>query len=231
MNALDRNAQALVEENYRFAYWVAGRIRAPLGFTQEEWVAECMFCMVRAANAFDATKGRFLSLVYKYVRTHRANLIERGKAKRRGYETKTTSIHDEAEGGGTFPDQVVAPESPDLVELRDLAEWAGNQLTDQERRILAGMAEGKTFTEIGQEFRLSKTTIANQAGKIQHRLAKAFPWETESAPRCEDCSGPVLTRTPAKYCAICIAARRSESMKAYDAKRWAARRNAKGAAV
>jgi predicted RNA-binding protein YlxR (DUF448 family) len=206
----------LVEKNFRLGVWISGQVKKPMDFSHDEWMSECLWCLVRTVQHFDPAKGKFQTLLWRFVKTHKHNIVVKQKTRRRGGKSGFVSIDEEhCQGKVTLEDLLATKEGADQVEAKDFANWVYSQLDCRERRVLEGLVNDDSFAAIGAKIGVSHNAANGMASLVQHKIADQFPWETTSRPKCMECGGPVLTRTKACFCGKCLFKRRTIKQKEY----------------
>jgi len=207
----------LVEKHYKLGIWISGQVKRPMGYSADEWMSECLYCLVRTVQHFDPAKGKFQALLWRFVRTHRHNIITKQESRKRGGHHFFASLQEEhGPDRSKLEDMISSKCCPDLVEFRDFAGWVYNQLDPRERRVLEGLVNDESFSTIGARIGVSNNAANGMASLIQHKIADQFPWETTRQPKCMECSGPILTRTKACFCGKCLYKRRGLQRKHYE---------------
>jgi RNA polymerase sigma factor (sigma-70 family) len=158
---LTAEQQVLVEQNVRLAHAYANSRAIPRGMSPDDWHAECVFQLVRAATTYDPTRGTFATWAYKhmdYVAIHWRNYW--GAV---GRNLHTTSQLSEVMERGLEGESGVSLDSLQRKEVVDqyltLVAVLPDTWQDSVRRICAG----ESYESIGASTGRSRQAIDQEA--------------------------------------------------------------------
>jgi DNA-directed RNA polymerase sigma subunit (sigma70/sigma32) len=165
--------QELVENNIRLAYSGANRIQRPRWLSFDEWEAECLYVLVKAAAHFDFGLGfAFSTYFFRCLYTFRKNLTVRALADVRDIR-RNRALHGENKDGAIMPGREDSHQWIDDEDTRYRLEEIQKKLQANSKiRIVFDMRrEGKTFVEIARHFGCTKQNIEALWRKMLRQFA------------------------------------------------------------
>jgi len=153
--------QELVTNNIRLAYSGANKIQRPRWLSYQEWEAECLFVLCKAAAHFDFEMGfAFSTYFFRCLFTYRKNLTVRALADIRDIR-RNRPLHGKNKDGAIMPGREDSHQWIDDEDTKYRLEQMKEKLkADSKIRVVFDMRrEGKTFTEIARHFNCSKQNI------------------------------------------------------------------------
>jgi RNA polymerase sigma factor (sigma-70 family) len=173
-----KERQALVTQNLRLAYYMAGRYYRRYGGDREELRSEAEYALARAASTYDPALAKFSTYAGFWIRAvldhYRRRRVRRLVNERLWLHESVGDFND------FFLDTVAGPDSTDSFTLaRSDREEAARRLADlvpkeRDRAILVALMEdGATLESVGQRFDLSREAIRQIRNKWVERMRAA----------------------------------------------------------
>jgi N12 class adenine-specific DNA methylase len=169
----------LVTNNLPLAYGIADRFDNTAGSDKEERRSIARQALVKAARAYDATKGEFAAYAGTSVRNAmRDHFHRQGDYAHRNLTTLDAPM--EEGGEDTFKDAIpstgpTAASDAQIEEMKRAVRAAIEELPQGLREVVEGIAAGDTFETIGQrQGGLTKQGIARKAQVAMERMRHAL---------------------------------------------------------
>ena len=173
------NIGELVTNNLPLAYGIADRFDNTAGSDKEERRSIARQALVKAARAYDATKGEFAAYAGTSVRNAmRDHFHRQGDYAHRNLTTLDAPM--EEGGEDTFKDAIpstgpTAASDAQIEEMKRAVRAAIEELPQGLREVVEGIAAGDTFETIGQrQGGLTKQGIARKAQVAMERMRHAL---------------------------------------------------------
>ena len=164
MNMEARNK--LIEDNMSLVYWLIHRYYPT--YSRDEDIVQCgMIGLVRAADIYDETRGKFSSLATTCV----LNEI-RLELKRRRREDGVVSLDSPGNGEENASLMSVVSGTPD-VDV-DVVFLYGSTLNDREKLVLTTVARGSTPSELARQLGLTQQAVSKTYRKALKKIRKAM---------------------------------------------------------
>ena len=155
MSIEERNE--LIEQNMKLVYYVIKR-HYPTFFGDDDLAQVGMIGLIRAADVWDESRGKFMPLAYTCIRNEIRLELKRRYA--RGDMNGDTASLDagvrDTDGDTTLADTMVGDHG---VELSTLAVY-GDCLTNREKFIVERFLLGTRFSDIARELGVSPSGIS-----------------------------------------------------------------------
>lgn len=174
--------QKLIDDNMKYAYYMADKWKTIKGATQEEIIAQAINGLVKAANWYDPSKGSFASYARRTMHNYLGHMNFKQNEK---FAHEVASIDDpigdsEDSGGATLKDKV-ATEEPEAG--YDMSKSEATNIINAEielvkepyKSMLKRWMAGESYRDLQADFKLSFAQIANlvnrEMSNIKQRLA------------------------------------------------------------
>lgn len=207
---LTEYGKAEVQKNLRLAYAMAHKYRAPYGWDQDDWIAECMDVLCLAVARFSPARNLSLStLMDKLVWIRRGNINSVGRSKKSGYLSTTLSIDAPRQGteGPTLLDLCSYTDSGfQSVERSDLVSAVLSRCSSRGVKILEGISQDLALPQIGAGLGFSRQWATQALFDERVKLVEQFPDEVRGSGSCKRCGGVLIvhsSKCKPTYCPPC----------------------------
>ena len=163
---MDRGKQLLIENNMDLVYYTLRKMNVTI---EDDVVSEGMLALVRAAKNFDDTKGiQFSTFAISYikgcVKTYLNFKVPLIKPSR--YSDNLNSILKREDTEAEFN----AIEAPDEhIESKLIVDDFLSKLTERERKVIIGLMEEKTQSEISKDVNVCQAQISKIVRIVRYK--------------------------------------------------------------
>ena len=161
----------LADDNHRLAFKFAGKNRAPFGMDHDEWISECLYCLLRAAKCFKPELGfSFVTYAWRAMERGRWAVFQKNKQLKQLKAADSSDDVFDLEDVADFREQISQIEKMDAKQTKADLDGLIRSLPADLRLYMRQRAKGMSFRDMSREWGVSRQALQQRAGHARQAM-------------------------------------------------------------